>query len=299
MVQDALIQPPAIGAGKSWKRRIAEALPGRFRFAALACWTYRRRRGRWPNIFWPRSVCDKLQARKVWDRDPRLPRLGDKLLVKDYVLARLGPDWVIPTLWSGKALPPVAERNWPLPFVVKVNSGCHWNIFVRNEGERDWPRIEASCADSLASSYGLKLGEWLYTRIEPQILVEPFIRLDRRLPVDYKFWTFLGRVAFINVITNREAGMRFTLFDRDWQRIAADMSYDVDANEIPPPVSLAAMIRAAEILADDFSFVRVDFYEIDGRPLFGEMTFYPGAGLDAFHPPEFDRHVLGLWQGSR
>lgn len=30
-------------------------------------------------------------------------------------------------------------------------------------------------------------------------------------------------------------------------------------------------------LSEDFKFVRVDFYEINGKVYFGELTFIPGA----------------------
>ena len=40
------------------------------------------------------------------------------------------------------------------------------------------------------------------------------------------------------------------------------------------------MIQAAEILAEDFPFVRVDFYEVGNVPKFGEMSFYPESDTD-------------------
>jgi hypothetical protein len=39
------------------------------------------------------------------------------------------------------------------------------------------------------------------------------------------------------------------------------------------------MIEAAEILAEDLPFVRIDFYEVGNVPKFGEMTFYRGPEL--------------------
>lgn len=286
--------------GKSWKRRLIEALPQRLQLAAIALWTFRQREGRWPNILFPREMRERQQARMILDRDRRIPPLADKVLVKDYVRAKLGPDWVIPTLWAGKVLPPPAERIWPLPFVVKVNSGCGWNIFVRTEEECDWPAIERQCQDWLSSPFALRRGEWIYTQIDPQILIEPFIGAGDTLPVDYKCWTFHGHVAFIAVITERKNGaFRLTLYDRDWQRIPAHMGFPTSDVEIAKPVSLAAMIAGAEALAEGFSFVRVDLYEVDGRPVFGEMTFTPGAGLNPLYPATFDRYVLQLWKGRK
>ena len=59
------------------------------------------------------------------------------------------------------------------------------------------------------------------------------------------------------------------------------------------------MIASAETLAAGFDFVRVDLYEIDGRPLFGEMTFYPGSGLDRFAPVTLDDRMGRDWARAR
>jgi hypothetical protein len=56
------------------------------------------------------------------------------------------------------------------------------------------------------------------------------------------------------------------------------------------------MIIAAEKIAEDISYVRVDFYEIQGHPLFGEMTFYPASGYDSFSPADYDRKIGALWK---
>ena len=51
------------------------------------------------------------------------------------------------------------------------------------------------------------------------------------------------------------------------------------------------MIRLAEELSKNIPFVRSDFYEINGQLYFGELTFYPGSGLEEFTPPEWDRRL--------
>jgi hypothetical protein len=151
----------------------------------------------------------------------------------------------------------------------------------------------------MAKPYGTELGEWLYNRIQPQILIEPFVSSDQRLPMDYKFLTFHGRVEAIYVVTDRGDAEKQAFFDRDWNRLACGQGFAIEHREIPRPSSLNEMIRGAEVLAAGFPFVRVDFYELAGQPLFGEMTFYPGSGLNGIEPPEFDRQLLELWQGKR
>jgi hypothetical protein len=78
------------------------------------------------------------------------------------------------------------------------------------------------------------------------------------------------------------------MFDSDWRRLPFTYVYHSDPRSIPKPASLDRMIKAAEILAEDFAFVRIDFYEVDSTPKFGEMTFYPESGFGLFNPPEWD-----------
>ena len=104
------------------------------------------------------------------------------------------------------------------------------DIFVRSEAERDWPRIERQCNDWMHHIFGYHLGEWLYSQIEPQILVEPFISHDRMLPWDYKLWVFKGKVEFIHVDTDRETRPKRAFFDRDWNRLP----FAIDLEAHPP-----------------------------------------------------------------
>jgi hypothetical protein len=281
---------------RSWRRRLLDKAPKRLQSAAWAMLTYRRKFGHWPNLLAPRTFNEKAQLHKIFNHDRRLPVLADKVLVKDFVRAKLGPGWVIPTLWSGTTLPPIADRTWPKPFVVKVNSGCGWNIFVRSEAGCDWPDIEARCSAWMASTFGHELGEWHYAEITPQILIEPFIAFDEQMPPDFKFWVFNGKVEYIQVVTDREFARKVTFYDPAWNRLPYHKGIEVDPRPMPAPVSLQQMIEGAEKLGADLSFVRVDFYEVGGKPLFGEMTFYPDAGFANLNPPEFDARLAQLWR---
>ena len=266
------------------------------RFALKLGLTHLWRNRHWPDLEEPTTFNELVQARKLQDRNPLLPLLADKVRVKDYIARRLGDDWVIPTLWHGTELP--EKPGWPLPFVLKSSHASCQCAFVRTEGE-DWPRIRRRAHRWLRSSYGGILDEWLYGKIEPQLLVEPFVGNGRSLPTDYKFFVFGGRAEFIQIDTDREHAHKRAIFDRDWRRLPVELQYPQERREIPRPASLASMIEAAETLSRGFDFVRVDLYEVEGRPLFGELTFYPGSGLDRFRPAAFDRLFGSCWLEAR
>lgn len=269
-------------------------LPGRMALSILFFRAHRR----WPSLRHPRSFNEKVQWRKLYDHDPRYPKLADKIAVKEFVSSRLGAEWVTPTLWFGNSLPPRSERRWPIPYVLKASHGSSTNYFVRTTSEEDWSLIEKKSGQWLQATYGDWTREWLYTKIPPRLLVEPFLGSPEALPLDYKFFVFAGRVAYIQVDTDREHNHKRVLFDRAWNRCDVTFGVPQDTTPIARPVSLEQMITAAETLGQGFDFVRIDFYEILGRPLFGEMTFYPDSGLGTFSPEEFDRTLGALWKIS-
>lgn len=263
-------------------------LTARLRIALTYLWRHRRL----PRLAQPARFTEFVQHRKLFDRDPRLATFSDKVTVKQLVADRIGQHWVTPTLWHGTTLP--AKPVWPFPFVVKSLHGCNQRAFVRS-GNEDWGAILRLSQRWMRRPYGQWLDEWLYTQIPRGLLVEPFIGSNGKLPLDYKLYVFGGRVAYIQVHLDRETRHRWILFDRGWQRVSSPTA---DADPAAPG-SLGRMIAAAETLGQGFDFVRIDFYEIDGEPRFGEMTFYPGSGLDPFDPPELDLMLGKLWAEAR
>ncbi len=250
--------------------------------------TYLWRHARPLSLRDPQSFTELVQRRKLSDRDPRMSALIDKLAVKQIVADRLGAQWTTPTLWSGMVLP---ERPpCAAPFVVKSRHGCRQMRVVRSERD-DWRAIRRASARWVRRPYGRWLDEWGYRGVPRGLLIEPLIGDGRGLPIDYKLYVFHGRVAAIQVHLDRETDHRWTLYDRDWRRLSAS----IPGGDPPPPASLVQKVEGAETLAAGFAFVRVDLYDIGGMPRFGEMTFYPGSGLDRFDPVALDRWLGQLW----
>ncbi|MEP7350162.1 MAG: ATP-grasp fold amidoligase family protein [Sphingorhabdus sp.] len=261
------------------------------RVSRLACarisLIYFWRHGRLPDLANPATFTELVQWRKLHDRDPRFPVFADKLTSKAIVADRIGPEWVIPTYWHGTELP--VEPEWKPPFVVKARHGCNQSIFVFT-GRENWRDVRRKSRRWMRNDYGFWLDEWLYRQIPRGILVEPFIGNSAKLPIDYKFYVFGGRVEFIQVHLDRAGRHRWILFDRLWQRVSAP-----SADDPAPPSTVVQMISAAEELGREFDYVRVDLYEVNGKPYFGEMTFYPGSGYDRFDPVSLDAVIGKYW----
>jgi hypothetical protein len=269
---------------------VLNALPDRLAVSLL----HYRMVGSWPNLDRPQTFNEKIQYRKLTDRDLRLPIMADKIAVKGVVSDRLGAGWITPTLWSGDRLEPAALDQTG-PVVLKSSHGSRQIAFIDNPADADFAALQRQSDKWLAEPYAKHAREWLYSRITPRLLVEPFIGEAGTPPDDYKLYVFAGRVHYIQVDTGRFAEHRRAFFDRDWNRQPFTSAFPAEVRPLARPRSLAAMIEGAEALGRDFPFVRIDLYEIAGRPRFGEATFYPESGGGRFDPPEYDAKLGALW----
>ena len=123
-----------------------------------------------------------------------------------------------------------------------------------------------------------------YLRISPKIIIEKYLNDNSNLSesiTDYKFFCFKGKPECILIVSNRNAASysyHLNLYDMNWNSMDNCLTKDVGNMIIPAPLSLKKMIEACYVLAHDIPFVRIDFYEIDGKPIFGEFTFTTGYG---------------------
>jgi hypothetical protein len=235
---------------------------------------------------------------KFLRRDHWLPALTDKIEAKKFIAERVGEEYVIPTYWSGRTLPPLrVRRRWSRPYFIKAAHGCHQDVEVAAEGRVPWDRIERKTERWLRSTYGGRGGEWQYARLRPRLIVEQRIGEPGVLPDDYKFWVFQGRVHYVHWFTDRglpSYGGR--IVDRYWNEPFRSVSQRTHERFPPRPESLQTMMWLAETLGEGFRFVRVDLYEIEGRPYVGELTFTPSAGFHTLEPDRVDFDLGRLWR---
>lgn len=258
-----------------------------------------KRHGYTPNFNTPSSFSEKIQYRKLYEDQSRFPELADKVLVKNFVAEKIGDRFVIPTIWAGSTLPPRAERHWPVPFILKANHGSGMNVMVHTAEAADWDAIEHLCAKWMAKSWPVRNHEPWYNKIERQLLVEPLLQHKGEVPNDYKVFVFNGRATFIQADTGRFNEHRQSFYDRDWNIQPFTQGFLPHSEAVPAPSHLKKILEFSEILSEGFDFVRVDFYELEDGPRFGEFTFTPQNGFKRFEPPGTDLMLGNLWKITR
>ena len=61
-----------------------------------------------------------------------------------------------------------------------------------------------------------------------------------------------------------------------------------------PQSDIEKMVSISQKLAQTTPFLRVDFYDLEGKIYWGELTFFPASGFGKLYPDEADLK-LGEW----
>jgi TupA-like ATPgrasp len=282
---------------KSLIRKGIRLLPGRARDSIRIARDFRARFGHYPNIFFPETFNEKVQARKILDRRRRLSTWADKYAVREYVRTKIG-DAVLPALCYVSTDPSeIPFEKLPARYVVKATHGSGWVQIVRDSKTVNKQNLIDQCRRWLSLNYFDLTREWAYRDIPPRIMVEEFLDDGTGLsPKDFKFFVFGGKVEVIQVDLDRFIHHRRNFYDLDWNRLQCRLLYDNFDAPIAKPGKLETMIEYAQILSDNIDFVRVDLYDIGGKIYFGELTNTPENGLGKFYPPSWDEVFGGFWR---
>jgi hypothetical protein len=238
----------------------------------------------------PKTFNEKIHWLMRFYRWPIMTQLADKYAVRQYIANTIGPQhlkklygtWEDPLLIDFAPLPP--------SFVLKVTWGSGQNIICRDKSTLDIDQTRTQLRQWMNRGMYWLYREWAYKDISPRIICEEFLEDEAgNIPADYKFFCFNGEPEFIQVVTNRFSNHRRHIFDLTWKALPFNIEYSTNYGEIPKPATLETMISAARTLSHGFPFVRVDFYSIGARIIFGEMTWYPEGGFVHFVPHSFDR----------
>lgn len=279
-------------AGKRLFWKTAWVLPDALRLKIL----FRRTHGKWPDLAEPKTFSEKIQWRKLHDRRDKLTLFADKYRVRDYVAARIGDRYLTKIYWASESADALPFDELPESFVLKANHGTHWNILVTDKRTEDRARLVKTLREWLASRYPPAQGEWGYGNVRPLVFAEELLSTrDAQVPADFKLFVFNGVVRMIQVDLERFVAHSRCLYDPDWNLFTAVMGYPRGSGYRRPD-NLDEMIHCAQQLADGIDFVRVDLYNVEGRIVFGELTNYPGGGLEEFTPRSFDATVGAWWK---
>ncbi len=259
---------------------------------------YLGRTGKLLNLKNPQKYNEKLQWLKLYDRKPEYTRMVDKYEAKLYVAERIGQEYIIPTYGVWDSFDEIDFDSLPNQFVLKTTHDCGGLVICTDKAKLDMDKARQTIENHMHRPYYLHGREWPYKNVKPRILAEQYMEdLKTRELRDYKFFCFDGEVKALFIATERQlAGeeTKFDFFDAEYNHLPFINGHP-NASKLPEkPVCFEQMKVLAGKLSEGIPHLRVDFYEVDGKIYFGELTFSHWSGMVPFEPEQWD-YTFGSW----
>lgn len=247
-----------------------------------------------PNLDDPKSFNEKLLWLALYYKNPHHKVASDKARAKDWISERIGAEYVVPMIGAYSNVNDIDFDALPDKFVIKANEG--WGadevILVHDKNQYDIDRIKAH-----ASSWLYPWSSYYYNNMcitdekpqRPMVVIEEYLEHEgSKYLDDYKFYCCNGEVKFALIVNERGSkNQSRTFVDSDWNVLPVRRAGKF-SNAVPKkPENLDKMFEIARTLCKEVPFVRIDFYNLDGKIYVGEMTFTPGMFL-RFEPREWD-----------
>lgn len=248
------------------------------------------------NLNNPQTLNEKIQWLKINDRKTEYTQLADKYAVRQYIETKFGKEFLIPLLFKTEDCSELTYNNIPdEACIIKTNHGCGGYQIVRNKEKIDWEELQIKFKRLLLENYYYSHREFQYKYIKPLIIVEKLLMLPSgKIPNDYKLHFLNGKCEFVYCSIDREGANYRKVYDTDWKPLgfvwvsgAKDLSTQ-QGIDIPKPKSFEKMMEIGGEIAKNMRYVRVDFYDVNGKLYCGEITLHHGAGNDAFYPKQYD-----------
>ncbi|CAI0836361.1 ATP-grasp fold amidoligase family protein [Serratia quinivorans] len=249
---------------------------------------YKKAFGKRLNLNPPVTWNEKINYLKLngYSNNTLVTQCADKYAVREYLKAK-GCEEILNELYF--VCDSVDEIPWgslPDKFVIKGNHGSGYNLICQDKKLLDVTKAANTIENWMKEDYWKVYAELNYKQINKKIIGEKFIEsASGHGPDDYKIYCFHGVPYCTLLCVGRETGTpKYYFFDKDFkflcysQDCLALSQQEIDA--FVKPEGYDDLFEYARKLSAPFEFVRVDFYIANGKPIFGELTFTPSAGID-------------------
>ena len=234
------------------------------------------------NLDNPQSFNEKLNWLKINDRNPLYTRLANKYDVKEYVRECIGEEYVVPCYGVWDSFDDIDFDALPDRFILKCTHDSGGRIVCTDKTTFDKRWAKEKLETTMHNNFFWWTREWVYKDVKPRILADMLLD-DHTGEVlrDYKFWCFNGIPKYMYfTIKNDDVFENF--YDMDFNVVNINHGFKRYVPEFEKPECFELMKTLAGKLSKGIPFVRVDFFLVEGKIYFGELTFYDWAGLRPF-----------------
>ena len=240
----------------------------------------------------PRTFNEKIQWLKLNEKKSYFSEYVDKYEVKNRISEILGKEFVIETIGVYDSFDQIDFNELPDRFVIKTTHDSGGVVIVKDKKMMDMNRVREKIQNSLVRNYFYSGREWPYKNVKPRIICETLEADCSGELHDYKVFVFCGKAVYVQVDYDRFTDHHRNFYDCDWNYVPFTTMYPTNPDHhIKNPECLDMLLESAEKVAGVLEkppYLRVDFYIIDSKLKFGEVTFYHGSGMEKFEPIDYD-----------
>lgn len=252
------------------------------------------------NLDNPTTFNEKIQWYKLnyCAKNDLVVQCADKYRIREYLEKKNLMQYAIPIVGFWEHAKDISWDELPNKFAIKCNHGCAYNIICKDKNNLDIKRAEKQLDKWMKEDFGKFNAEPHYDKIKKGIVCEKYLGDGTQdYLVDYKIHCFNGKAKNILICSGRkEHSANYVYYDMNWKKLNYSKT---ESDEFAKPDTFNEMVKVSEMIAKDFPFVRVDFYEINKKPILGELTFVPASGLDKTITYEADVEMGNLLDLSR
>lgn len=238
----------------------------------------------------PKTYNEKLNWLKLNDRNPLYTKLVDKYEVKEYVANLIGKEYIIPTLGVWDHFDDIDFDKLPEQFVLKCTHDSEGLIIVKDKSKLNKEAAKIKLENALKYNFYYIGREWPYKNVKPRIMAEQYMEDEKYHELrDYKFLCFHGKPEIMYIAAGRSKNeTTVDFYDMNFNHLDMVHHYSNSSTNIDKPVTFEKMIELSKKLSKQFLHIRIDFYEVNGKIYFGELTFYSFSGFSKITPEEWD-----------
>lgn len=250
---------------------------------------YRIRMRKKLNLKNPQTFNEKLQWLKLYDRKSEYTMMVDKYEVRKYISEKIGEEYLIPLLGVWNSFDEIDFDKLPEQFVLKCTHDSGGLVICKDKSKLDMDAVKRKINRCFEKNFYYHGREWPYKDVKPRIIAEKLMVDESGTELkDYKFFCFDGKPECLFIATDRPHDTKFDFYDMEFNHLPFTNGHPNADKEIKRPAGMDEMVEIAKKLSEGMPHVRIDFYDINGRVYFGEITFFHWSGLVPFEPEEWD-----------
>lgn len=250
---------------------------------------YKKIYGKSINLESPQDIDEKVNWMKLHADMSLWSRCADKFEVRSFV-AEKGLAHTLNEIYGVFDTPEDIDFDvLPKRFVIKTTNGGGGKsvLIVKDKDELDINETRNKLRKWQQEEMGWRYYEPHYFPIRSRLLIEKYLEPNagEESLVDIKLNCFDGNAYSVFLCSDRSGqSVHYSVYDMDWRLCPEKVlpAYST-IKKFPRPKSFNKMVAYSQILSKGIPYVRVDWYEINGEPIFSEMTFTPGGGFQHFY----------------